>query len=98
MKFLITTTPRRLQLPPAGMIDAAKSWLNARLADKTMDCCYGFITGGGMAVMNGNSHEAIATLLMEYPAYMANDWHVQPLCDINHSLDQVNAMVKRLTA
>ena len=98
MKFLVTATPRRLQLPPAGLIDASKAWLNARLADKTMDCCYAFITGGGVAVMNGDSAEAITTALMEYPAFIANDWNVQPLCDINHSLDQVNAMVTRLTA
>jgi hypothetical protein len=29
---------------------------------------------------------------------MGSDWKVDPLCDINHSLDQVSAMAKRLTA
>jgi hypothetical protein len=97
MKYLITSTPRRLQLPPVGVIEAAKAWINAAIADKTMDCCYGFITGGGICIMNGDSPEAITQWLMEYPAFMGADWKVEPLCDINHSLDQVIAMVKRMT-
>lgn len=39
----------------------------------------------------------VALSLMECPAYMGSDWKVEPLCDINHSLDQVAAMVKRLS-
>ena len=98
MKFLMTAIPRRLQLPPAGMIEAAKAWLNTEMAAKRIECCYGFVTGGGVCVMNADSHETVAQWLMEYPAYMASDWKVEPLCDINHSLDQVIAMAKRLTA
>jgi hypothetical protein len=95
MKFLVTTTPRRLQMPPVALIEAARAWINARLADKTMDCCYGFMTGGGVSIMNADSTEKIAQLLMEYPAYIASDWKVDPLCDINKNLDQVMAMIKR---
>jgi hypothetical protein len=43
MKFLVTTTPRRLQIPPVALVEAAKAWIQARLADKTLDSCYGFI-------------------------------------------------------
>jgi len=96
MKFLVTTTPRRLQIPPVALLEAAKAWINARLADKTMDCIYGFTTGGGICVMNADSPEKIAQLLMEYPAYMGSDWKVDPLCDINSNLDQAIAMIKRL--
>jgi hypothetical protein len=95
MKFLVTTTPRRLQMPPVGMMEAAKAWINARLADKTMDCCYGFTTGGGFCVMNADSPEKVAQLLMEYPSFMAADWKVDPLCDINKNLDQAIAMIRR---
>jgi hypothetical protein len=97
MKFLIMTTPRRLQLPPVGMIETAKAWLNAEIASKRIEFCYGFVTGGGVCVMNADSAEAVTQWLMEYPAFMGSDWKVEPLCDINHSLDQVIAMVKRLT-
>ena len=76
-------------------MEAARAWINARLADKTMDCCYGFMTGGGVSIMNADSAEEVAQLLMEYPAYMGSDWKVDPLCDINKNLDQVMAMIKR---
>jgi hypothetical protein len=95
MKFLVTITPRRLQMPPAGMMEAAKGWINARLADKTLDCCYGFTTGGGFSIINADSPEKLAQLLLEYPGYMGADWNVEPLCDINKNLDQVIAMIKR---
>jgi hypothetical protein len=95
MKFLVTTTPRRLQMPPVALMEAAKAWISARLADKTMDCCYGFVTGGGVCIMNAGSAEKVAQFLMEYPAYMGADWKVDPLCDINESLDQITAMIKR---
>jgi hypothetical protein len=96
MKFLITAIPRRLQLPPVGMIETAKAWLNSEIAEKKIEFCYGFVTGGGVCVMNADSAEALTQWLMEYPAFMGSDWKVEPLCDINHSLDQVAAMVKRL--
>jgi hypothetical protein len=95
MKFLVTTTPNRLQVPPVALMEAAKAWINARLADKTFDCCYGFATGGGFSIVNADSPERVAQLLMEYPAYMGSDWKVDPLCDINKNLDQVIAMIKR---
>ena len=88
--------------PPAGatvnLMEAAKAWINARLADKTMDFCYGFATGGGVCILNADSPDTVAQLLMEYPAFMGSDWKVEPLCDINKSLDQVIAMVRRMTA
>ncbi len=95
MTFLVTTTPRRLQVPPVALMEAAKAWINARIADKTMDCCYGLITGGGVCIINADSAEKVAQLLMEYPAYMAADWKVDALCDINKNLDQAIAMIKR---
>lgn len=76
-------------------MESAKAWINARLADKTIDCCYGFTTGGGFSIINADSPERIAQLLMEYPAYMGSDWKVEPLCDINKNLDQAIAMIKR---
>ena len=98
MGFLVTTTPRRLQVPPLALMEAAKAWINARLADKTMDFCYGFTTGGGVCIINADSGENIAQLLMEYPAYMVADWKVDALCDINKNLDQAIAMIKRVAS
>lgn len=97
MKFLVTSTPRRLQIPPVALMEAAKAWINARLADKTMDFCYGFASGGGVCIITADSPEKVAQLLMEYPAYMGSDWKVDALCDINMNLDQAIAMIKRVS-
>ena len=95
MKFLITTTPRRLQVPPVALLAATKAWINAKLADKTLDCCYGFITGGGVSICNAESADAVLGLLMSYPAYYGSDWKIDALCDIGQAMDQVIAMVRR---
>ncbi len=95
MKFLVTTTPRRLQIVPVVLLEAAKAWIAARLADKTMDCCYGLTTGGGVCIINADSAEKVAQLLTEYPAYLRSDWQVEPLCDINKNLDEAIATIKR---
>ncbi len=96
MKFLVTTTPRRLQVPPAALLEAGKAWINARLADKTFDCCYGLVTGGGISIVNAESHEKLQALLMSYPAFFLADWKIDPLCDMNHTLDGAIAMLKRM--
>lgn len=96
MKFLVTTTPRRLQVPPAAVLEAGKAWISARLADKTFDCCYGLIPGGGISIVNAESPEKLSKLLMDYPAFFLADWKVDPLCDINQTLDGAIAMLKRM--
>ena len=95
MKFLITTAPRRLQVPPAALIEASKAWVGAKLADKTLDCCYGFITGGGVSICNAESADAMLSLLMSYPAYYGSDWKIEPLCGIDLAMDQIIAMIRK---
>jgi len=95
MKFLVTVTPRRLQMPPVAMIDQAQAWIKAKIADKTADCSYAFITGGGVGIFNADSTDAMMKLLMNYPGYPFADFKVDPLCDINMALEQVKAMIQR---
>jgi muconolactone delta-isomerase len=95
MKYLVTLTPRRLQMPTVALIEAAQAWLKARMTDKTMDCCYGFVAGGGVAIISAESPEKLAQILMEYPAYFMADWKIDPLCDGMSNMEQVKAMVKR---
>jgi hypothetical protein len=95
MKFLITTTPRRLQVPPAALIEAAKAWIDAKLADKTFDCCYAFMTGGGFSVSNADSADAMLSQLLSYPAYSFADWKIDALCDIDLAMDQIIAMIRK---
>ena len=98
MKFLVTVTPRRLQMPPVAVIDKAIAWIKGTIADKTVDCCYGFMTGGGVSIFNADSTDSMMKLLMNYPGYPYVDFKVEALCDINAALEQVKAMAKRAAA
>ena len=96
MKFLVTVTPRRQQVPPVPVLEASKAWIDAKLADKTFDCCYSFVTGGGVGICNSESPDALHPLILSYPAYPFVDFKIDPLCDIDLALDQVIAMLRRL--
>src|SRR5690349_5830573 len=63
MKFHVTVTPRRPQVPPVAVIDQSIDWIKAKLSDKTADCCYGFIGGGGVAIFNADTSDAMLKLL-----------------------------------
>jgi muconolactone delta-isomerase len=95
MKFLVTVTPRRLQIPPVAAIEASAAWINGKLADKTADCSYGFVTGGGVGIFNADSGDTLLKLLMSYPGYPFVEFKVEALCDINVALEQVKAMAQR---
>ena len=99
MKFLLTVTPRRVQqMPSAALIDQNIAWIDARLKDKTADCTYGFVTGGGIAIINADSHEAVTKLLTSYPGYPFVEMKVEALCDIHAALEQVKIMAQRAAA
>ena len=95
MKFHVTVTPRRPQVPPVAVIDQSIAWIKAKLSDKTADCCYGFIGGGGIAIFNADTSDAMLKLLMSYPAYPFADFKVEALCDVMTAMEQVKAMVQR---
>ena len=95
MKFLVIVTPRRLQMPPVAVIDGSIAWMKGKIADKTAECAYGFITGGGAGIFNAASPDAMMQLLMSYPGYPFVDFKVEPLCDLNTSLEAVKQMIQR---
>ena len=95
MKFLLTVTPRKGQIPPIAVMDAAIAWIKGKLADKTADCVYAFIPGGGVGIFNADSNDAMLKLLISYPAFPFVDFKVDGLCDVAMALDQVKAMLQR---
>jgi hypothetical protein len=95
MKFLVHAAPRRDQIPPAPVIDACLAWIQNQLANKTMDCCYGFITGGGISVSNADSADAMLRQLMSYPGFPFVEFKVEALCSITTALEEVKAMSER---
>lgn len=98
MKFLVTVTPRRLQMPPATVIDQSMAWIKGKISDKTADCSYAFMTGGGVGIFNADSTESMMKLIMSYPGYPFVDFKVDPLCDITTALEQVKVMLQRVSA
>ena len=82
MKFLVVTKRRATPLP-VNTMEPARKWIGDKLADRTMDCCYGLVNGGGVSITNANSHEQLMTILMEYPAARFVEFEITPLCDIN---------------
>ncbi len=91
MKFLIITKRRASALPVETM-EPARNWIKARLADKTLDCCYGFLNGGGISIMNAKSHEDLVKLLMDYPESRWVDFDIHGLCDIDMLFDHAEKL------
>lgn len=98
MKFLVTVTPRRLQVPPVSLVEAGAQWVQRELSSGGMDCCYGFLRGGGISISNADSHEAMFRRLMSYPLYPFSDFQVEALCSIDVVFDEVKAMAQLAAA
>jgi hypothetical protein len=89
MKFLVMVLPLPLPVPPEQGVDlhrAALAWINERLEDGRMDCCYVFANGGGVAISNAESHEQLFDEIVSYPLHPFYRFEVEPLCDVAHTL------------
>ncbi|HTR73877.1 MAG TPA: hypothetical protein VMH33_01285 [Solirubrobacterales bacterium] len=90
MKYLVTATPGPLP-PGPEQFDAALEWLDAKQADGTFDCLYGFLEGGGTSVVNADSHTALLEMMVEYPLYGMVVWDIRPLLAFREGTDTVRA-------
>jgi hypothetical protein len=88
MKYLVTATPGPLP-PSPELFDSAFEWLDAKQADGTFDCLYGFLEGGGISVVNADSHGAVLELMADYPLYGMSVWEVRPLLAFREGIDTV---------
>ncbi|HEX8855091.1 MAG TPA: hypothetical protein VF752_05770 [Thermoleophilaceae bacterium] len=99
MKFLVVVTPRRdAPIPPpmlAEILKAQREWLQARAADGTFECNYAFPTGGGMAVVNVDSHEGLNELVYDAPAFGIVDLEAKALSDSDASMGNAIAALER---
>jgi len=99
MKYLITAKPGTTPIPReqgAVLLQAGLDWLNARLADGTLDNAYNIIGGGGTGIGNAETHEELLGFLLEYPLYPFFSWEITPLLDLDESLKGYIALYKRL--
>ena len=102
MKYFVIGTRNLAPMDPKmgiGLFQAAKQWINAQLADGTMDLHYVHIdTGAGFAISNADSHEELYTMILEYPLYPFFDWEVIALVDWSHAYDKNIELFQKIAA
>ena len=92
MKFLIITRKQTMPIPREmgiSLYQAATAWVNAGLADGTIDCHYVFAETGGFAITNAPSHEAVFDGLLSYPLFPFFEWEIKALCDWGHTYESI---------
>ena len=101
MKYLITAIPGQQMVPPkmgAALMNAAKIWLEAKVADGSFDLVYLFFGGGGFAIGNSDSHEQMLSDMLEYPLYPFFTWDVKPLLELSASMDNYTGYYEKLAS
>ena len=92
MKYLVTARRNMAPFPEgqgSNLVQAAKDWVSAQLANGTFDCIHNFAEGnGGFSITNADSHEAVFDLLLDYPLYLIYSWEIRPLCEWSHTYDK----------
>ena len=92
MKFLVLVKPRVGAPPlpdPIAALQAAKEYIDAMLADGSLDCIYQFTNGNqGVAVANADSAEELWENLTAYPFSPVQEYEVHPLADVNYVLEK----------
>jgi hypothetical protein len=78
MKYMCIARPGPLP-PSPEQFDAATEWLRGEVDNGTLDCVYGFLEGGGIAIANADSHVQALEQMAEYPLYGMVTWEVKPL-------------------
>jgi hypothetical protein len=90
MKFLIISKPLAGAPPredPVATLTAAKQYLNALLADGTLECLYITPDGGGVAIGDVESVEELWEKNSAYPLSQQLHSEFYPLLDHEHYYD-----------
>jgi len=90
MKFLVFARLRiGANIPEeniAALLPQTREWISERLANETFDCAYNLPAGGGVAIVNADSHEILTEILSAYPLQPWIQYEVHPLSDVIKSL------------
>ena len=102
MRFLVLVKPMPgapSSKDPVAVLQADKEWVNARLADGSLDCAYNVIGSkqgiGAVAIANVESNEALVELVLSFPQYPFFDLEILPLSDLNHFLGKGIEMMQK---
>ena len=80
----------------ADFLKRTRDWVNAKLADGTLDCAYSFPAGGGFFIFNADSHEDLMQKIIDFPLRPLTELEIQPICDFNKATDMVVDSIKDL--
>jgi hypothetical protein len=97
MKYLVSATPGPLP-PSPEQFDAALEWLQGKLDDRTFDCLYGFLEGGGFSVTNAESNREVLELMADYPLYGMVTFEIRPLLEFREGDDIVRGKLAEAQA
>ena len=96
MKFIIVGKNRPGVAPPPNykdLLTTAKQWIETKQADGLIECVYGLIPRGNLAIVNVESLEALWTEIVTYPLYPFLDFKVRPLVDAKFVIEKSLAML-----
>jgi hypothetical protein len=100
MKFVAIGRPGPTPIPVehgAALYQAATAWVNAKLADGSMDLYFFFAdASGGLAIANADSPEELLDSIVGYPLFPFLRWETHALAEWSHSHDQMIELFKRM--
>jgi muconolactone delta-isomerase len=100
MKFITIGKRNLVPVEPkmaVGLIQAAKEYTKAGLADGSIDVSYMHIDGsGGFVISNADSHEEAMDALLDFPMYVFMDWDVIPVVDMTHAYDSLTKLFQKM--
>jgi muconolactone delta-isomerase len=100
MKYLLHFTPDAATPPLADRVASNKAGAAyvAELQKKgTLEVAYSFVTGGGIGIVNVNSHEELWEMLYAYPLFNSFVWRVEPLADVAHTFGRGIQLLEQLS-
>jgi hypothetical protein len=93
MKYLVIARRRHVPLP-VDTLEPTRLWIQDRVADHDLDCCYG-MPSGGISIANANSRDELTDMLRDYPEAEYVDFEIHPLCDIDTVFTEAELLAER---
>ena len=98
MKFLVIARPRHTQQGvTSAMVQASREIVNGYVKSGIDDCAYSIAdgNGGGVGIVNADSHEKLMELLMAAPVSAFSEFQTYPLADFDSSISKVIEAMKK---
>jgi muconolactone delta-isomerase len=92
MKFLVngqqtsTTAEHRSQL---NYLESSKEWVRQLKENKKLEGAYSFPDGGGLFIIDADSHEELAKILLSFPLSHISKFTIQPMADFAETADSI---------